>query len=110
MGPPNLLEKMSAALAAMGDPLDRGHASAQLRVALSPHLEEPELASLDNMMRRLDTLADAVVAKVRMHVPSCIVIVICHLQQLLKPVCGRHGRQTCALMLTKDSCRRRIMS
>jgi hypothetical protein len=59
------LEKMSAVLVAAGDPLDRGHVSAGLREALLPHLDQQEAASLDAMMRRLDALAEAVVAKVR---------------------------------------------
>ena len=63
LGPPKLLEKMSEVLSAAGDPLDRGHASSRLREALLPHLDPQEIASLDALMRRLDTLCDAVVAK-----------------------------------------------
>lgn len=62
---PNLLEKVSGVLAALGDPFDRGHASATLRETLLPHLEPREMESLDNVLRRLDTLCDAVVSKVR---------------------------------------------
>ena len=63
LGPPKLLEKMSEVLVAVGDPSDRGHSSAQLREVMLPHLEPQEAASLDAMLRRLDTLCDAVVAK-----------------------------------------------
>ncbi len=50
---------------AAGDPADRGHSSARLREALLPHLDAHETASLDNMLRRMDTLCDAVLAKVQ---------------------------------------------
>ncbi|EIE22093.1 hypothetical protein COCSUDRAFT_83484 [Coccomyxa subellipsoidea C-169] len=63
LGPPKLLEKMSEVLVATGDPADRGHSSARLREALLPHLDAHETASLDNMLRRMDTLCDAVLAK-----------------------------------------------
>lgn len=63
LGPPKLLEKMSEVLTATGDPLDRGHASARLRDVLLPHLDSQEVTSLDALIRRLDTLCDAVVAK-----------------------------------------------
>lgn len=67
LGPPDLLEKASSVLAARGDPLDRGAASAALRNALAPSLEPAELASFDAMVARLDALTDAVVAKVGFH-------------------------------------------
>ena len=63
LGPPKLLEKMSDILVASGDPSNRGHSSARLREVLLPHLEPQEVSSLDAMLRRLDTLCDAVVAK-----------------------------------------------
>jgi hypothetical protein len=59
-----VLERVSDILREAGDPLDRGFASAALRKAVAPKLAPGELASYDAMVRRLDALVDAVVAKV----------------------------------------------
>ena len=65
LGPPALLERASAALAALQAPGDRGAVSHRLAEALAPHLAPAERASLAALTRRLDALADAVQAKAR---------------------------------------------
>ncbi|BDA46933.1 Proline dehydrogenase 1, mitochondrial [Coccomyxa sp. Obi] len=89
LGPPKLLEKMSEVLTATGNPLDRGHASAALREALLPHLDPQEVVSLDALMRRLDTLCDAVVAKagspLDLCAAPCVVLLTGHMIVLLWP-------------------------
>ena len=64
LGPPALLERMSTLLVAGGAALDRGMASQGLHDALVTSLTNEETASLNNLMRRLDCICDAAVAKV----------------------------------------------
>ena len=64
LAPPKLLEKMSELLTQHGDLSDRGFCSARLAEAMLPHLDEQEQASFHGVLRRLDTLADALIAKV----------------------------------------------
>ncbi|CAL5224266.1 g6925 [Coccomyxa viridis] len=63
LAPPKLLEKMSELLTQHGDLSDRGFCSARLAEAMLPHLDEQEQASFHGVLRRLDTLADALIAK-----------------------------------------------
>ena len=55
---------MSEALTQHANPDDRGHASATLHNVMLPVLDEQEQASFLGVIRRLDTLGDAVVAMV----------------------------------------------
>ena len=55
---------MSEVLTQHGDPSDRGFCSARLAEAMLSHLDEQEQASFHGVLRRLDTLADALIAKV----------------------------------------------
>ena len=64
LGPPALLERMSAALCELCPPDDRGAVSARLEAALGPHLEPDEARALAALVRRMDALAAAVEAKV----------------------------------------------
>ena len=82
LGPPNVLERASTILAGLGNPTNRGAASARLREVLAPHLAPGELASFDAMVGRLDALTDAVVAKVQPDLVARIpVIMPANLQQ-----------------------------
>jgi hypothetical protein len=65
LGPPALLERMSAALCELCPPDDRGAVSARLEAALGSHLEPDEARALAALVRRMDALAAAVEAKVR---------------------------------------------
>ena len=69
LAPPKLLEKMSELLTQHADPSDRGFCSARLAEAMLPHLDEQEQASFHGVLRRLDTLADALLAKVGNQTP-----------------------------------------
>ena len=64
LGAPALLERASAALAALQAPCNRGAVSHRLQEALAPHLAPAEQAALAALTRRMDALADAVQAKV----------------------------------------------
>ena len=64
LAPPKLLEKMSELLTQQADPSDRGFCSARLAQAMLPHLDEQEQASFHGVLQRLDTLANALIAKV----------------------------------------------
>ena len=64
LAPPKLLEKMSELLTQHADPSDRGFCSARLAEAMLPHLDVQEQASFHGVLQRLDTLADALIAKV----------------------------------------------
>jgi hypothetical protein len=64
LAPPKLLEKMSELLTQRADPADRGHDSAALPEVVLPNLDERERESFHGVLRRLDTLADALIGKV----------------------------------------------
>lgn len=64
LAPPKLLEKLSELLAQHGHLNDRGAASAHLPEAVLPQLDEQEQISFHGVLRRLDTLADALLAEV----------------------------------------------
>jgi hypothetical protein len=64
LAPPKLLEKVSEMLTHRADPADRGRDSAALPDVVLPHLDEQERESFHSILRRLDTLADALIAKV----------------------------------------------
>ena len=65
LAPPKLLEKISELLFQRADLADRGHNSAALPEVVLPNLDEQERESFHGVLRRLDTLADALIAKVR---------------------------------------------
>jgi len=64
LAPPKLLERLSELLTRHADLSDRGHSSARLAEAVLPHLNEQEQSSFHGVLQRLDTLADALIAKV----------------------------------------------
>ena len=71
---PELLQKLSAHLTAVGDDLDRGRHSADLRATVAPALSQQELQAFDRLCGRLHTIASAAKAKVRL-CPSSLSLV-----------------------------------
>lgn len=61
---PELLKKVSEVLLGIGGSLDRGHSSARLRHTIGSKLTAEELYAFDNVMRRITSLATALVQKV----------------------------------------------
>ena len=61
---PELLQKLSTQLIALGADLDRGRHSSDLRSAMTPALTERELGAYDRLCGRLHTVAAAAHAKV----------------------------------------------
>ena len=61
---PDLLQKLSRHLTAVGDDLDRGRLSAKLRANVAPALTSSELAAFDRLSERLHTIAAAAQDKV----------------------------------------------
>ena len=61
---PDLLQKLSRRLTALGDDLDRGRFSASLRSTVAPCLAAGELAQFDRLSERLHTVAAAARDKV----------------------------------------------
>ena len=93
LAPPNLLEKMSEALTQHANPDDRGHASATLHNVMLPVLDEQEQASFLGVIRRLDTLGDAVVAMVSIDTVP-----------LTSPFSQRQGELYQLVMASRASC------
>ena len=62
---PDLLQKLSTHLTAVGDDLDRGRFSATLRATVAPCLTPEELGQFDRLTERLHTIAAAAQDKVR---------------------------------------------
>ena len=66
---PDLLQKLSRHLTALGDDLDRGRFSASLRATVSPCLTAGELSQFDRLLERLHTVAAAAQDKVGAFAP-----------------------------------------
>ena len=65
LGQPDLLERMSEVLAAVGGEHDRGHSSRNLEQVMAAHLGPTDMQAFRHLWRRLVQLSSAVHQKAR---------------------------------------------